>query len=631
MLRRRPRPGRRSAARPCPARCARAPASTRPSGPAAFGEDQRRGEAAAPRRRGRPRRGRRDRRPPRRWPSMTVSSPRVRLGGDHQCPGGPTSSMAKHMVAAASSARARTSAGRSWREGRLGQPAAVGVVAAQPPVHPQRPASRAGSVRVAGGKAALDGRGQVGVLGVDPGERGDLPAVAGSAARPPRRGATKWSAWARARPGPTRRPPSSRPGRTARPAPAAGSAGGPRRRRRRRATAPERLQDGQHAVGSTVPRPRRHRLEVVEPEAAHEDGEQPQQRLLARAEQAVAPVEGGAQRALPAAGRVAPSSSAVVEPGEQGRRVEQPARARPPARGRAGCRPAGRRSPRRRAVVLRPVPQPGCDGVARGRAAGVRRASCRPCALPSGSRAARRRPRSRRGRAAVRGWWRARSGPARPRSAAATSGAAASRCSKLSRTSRSCWSRSRSGERRAGRRRRAGGRRRRHRAMAGSTASGSSSGASSTKTDAVGEPVPQRGRDGQREPGLADPAGAGQGDQPVRRGRARPIRATSSSRPSSGVGGHRQVAAAGGGGVAGRAAGRAVRGRTAAIRRGAVAPPRRRARPPARGGVRVRAGAGAALEGADRVAAQAGPLGELLLREARRPREGMPEPSRRSP
>ena len=116
--------------------------------------------------------------PARRPPAVAATSARLAA----------MSSSAKHMVAAARSAWPRRAVGRSC--------ARVASVSRRP--WPRWPRShqysqsaqpnRAADSRFVHRETALDRRGQVGVLGVDPGEPGDLPAVAGMRRRVLREG-----------------------------------------------------------------------------------------------------------------------------------------------------------------------------------------------------------------------------------------------------------------------------------------------------------------------------------------------------------------------------------------------------------------------------------------------------------
>ena len=128
-----------AAARRSRARCARAPGPLG-LGAAAGGEVQGRGEAARGLVQVAGRRARRDRSPATALAPMTGSSPACSSAAIHQSRAAARRrpwrrSWSRRRAAA----RARTSSGRSLAQHALGEPATVGVVAAQPPVHPQRP------------------------------------------------------------------------------------------------------------------------------------------------------------------------------------------------------------------------------------------------------------------------------------------------------------------------------------------------------------------------------------------------------------------------------------------------------------------------------------------------------------
>ena len=132
--------------------------------------------------------------------------------------------------------------------------------------------------------------------------------------------------------------------------------------------------------------------------------------------------------------------------------------------------------------------------------------------------------------------------------------------------------------------------------------------------DAVRVALPYGGRRRQHQPGLADPSRAAEGDQPARTQQLRDARDVVVTTDQRG-GRHRQVPRPGrgaAGGLPGRA-GRHRREQSGPLLLGQV---QGRGEGPHR--VRVGAGPGPALEGADRVGTQSRALGQLLLREAGR-------------
>ena len=181
-------------------------------------------------------------------------------------------------VAAASSARGRTSrAGRG--RARLREPTPEGEVPAQPPVHPQRPAEPGRRVAHRPRGRARRPRSGWGAR-VDPGQ-GSRPATVPVAGCQRLRHGQVVLERVPLRPPLTRPPPAAGRGRTAPPAPAAGTAGPTRRPGRltsdcsdsppaARASDPQSAASGDHA------------LDVLEPEPIHEHRQQPEERLLSR-------------------------------------------------------------------------------------------------------------------------------------------------------------------------------------------------------------------------------------------------------------------------------------------------------------------------------------------------------------
>ena len=369
---------------------------------------------------------------------------------------------------------------------------------------------------------------------------------------------------------------------------------------------------GQHAGRLDGAGARRHRLEVVEPEAAHEHRQQPQQRLLGRAEQAVAPVEGGPQRALPGGQVARPLEQGRVEAGEQGRRVEHPRAGGRQLEGERDARRGGRRSrprPRRRRGRS---PQPGCTAPARSsrrRTAGESSAPASADGSRSGSTTSSVSPRTCSGARLVASTVR----PGAASISAATAGAASQQVLEVVEDQQQLLVAQAGGD--VGDQVAAGNDDR-----LDGVADGRQHGLvveqrrQLDEDHAVDVPVPLRGPDGEREPRLADPAGAGERHQPVLPDQPADPADLLVAADQRGRG-HRQLAAAGGGGVTGRSGpGAGPRpdrpDQAGALLLRGVQRVRERAQR-----VRVGAGAGPSLQRTDRVAAQAGPLGELLLRE----------------
>ena len=329
----------------------------------------------------------------------------------------------------------------------------------------------------------------------------------------------------------------------------------------------------------------------------------------------MAPVQGGAHGALPRREVAGTGLEGGVEAVEQRRRVEQPGACgselegereagQPLAGGGDGGRVCWARSP------IRGSPAgPGPAAAGRRATATRREGRARP--------AARRRTRSRRAPAGGPGWSPARSGPAPPRPGPPRPGPHPRRCSALSSTSSRSCPRSRST--RSSATGRPGSRTApTASAMAGSTWSASSSGASSTSRTPSAYRSCTAAAAARTRRVLPTPPGPLSVTSRLVRSRSA-TRATSSSRPMRGVAGAGSPARRPGrDGVGGRACcpgrHRCQQGRALVLvevqRHGERAQ-----------GVRVGAGAGAALEGADRVRAQAGLRRELLLGQAR----GLPE------
>ena len=459
------------------------------------------------------------------------SSPACSWARSHHAAAAATSSIANDIVAAASAARACTSSGRRRRgQSRLREPPAVVVVPAQPPVEPQLPGHPGGRLDVAGGHRALGGRGEVGVLEVDAGEGGDLAAVA--VARVVGRGHLEVVR----RVGACGLLPLARlveqvagvlGHRLQEPQPTGGLGD-------HQGVLDERLEAG-HELGASEPRtappptrgPTGWCRRRTRPSGGAGGGPAASRSpwLQSRVARMVR-CRGGRSRG--------PASRARVEAIEQRGRVEQPGAGRGELEGERQARRASGRWRPPRPPRSGSEPQPGLTRCARSsssRAAGDGVPSGRSC-TSSGSTAYSVSPRTRSGARLVVST--VRSGTAS--TSAATSGAASRRCSALSRTSsRSCP-------------------RRLSTSVLGHRASGVADDADRVgdgrqhlvdleqrgeldEPDAVGVALAHAGGHGQDEARLPHAAGSAERDQAAGVRSRSPTRATSSSRPMSGVAG----------------------------------------------------------------------------------------------
>ena len=583
-------------------------------------------EAPAPRRRGRRSPARSGPRRPRRSPGRRGRRSARRARAPRVHPGRLASRSPWAKVIAEKVSRVRIARGRRLvgAQRALGEPPSGEEVAAQPPVQPERPAEPAGQVALAQGQRRLERGLEVALL----------PGRSSRAPRPPRRAGRPARCSRRGR-GSTARA-ASRASRASSPSPsfarAKCSTGSSWPYRPSGCTCTSdwatRFSSAVEDVAAG------HRLGRLEGEAAGEHAQPAEQALLGGVEQVVAPVEGGGDRAL-ARGQVArrrrwpwpppggtsgaaglssrtlaaASSSASGMPasrtqsrGDVGRvlLVEVEAgRDRPGALDEQGT---GGRTPRpppraaaplrhgerlHRVLVLAAEPQ---------RAPGWSRAGPRP-----GSARAARRARPRR-RAGARG--------CRRRAAAGSRAAPPATTSAASRPSTPTSPTARP--------------------TAGTTSDGSATAASGTHATPSGKPRRRAAGDLDGQPRLAHPADAGERHEPdaaigsaagqhldlvvaaeQRRGRHRQRRSVCSP-PTAAV--RRGVGVAGA-----RLPARAPR-RAARPARSSVSPSAVGQRPHR---VRVGPGAGAALQRADRVRRQPGPLGQLLLRQPGPPRAGV--------
>ena len=506
-------------------------------------------------------------------------------------------------------------AGLAELQRRLRQPAAQRVVPAQPPVHPQRPAQPTRRLAVPALEQRLHRGREVQVLGVDPGQRRHLPAV------PVARGQLLGDAQEVVGVSAGRRLFLARLGqpgprvlrhRLQQPVSVAVRAALDRHQR----LLGQRLQRGQH-----VPRevgPPGDTLDVVEPETSDEYRQQPEQRLLLLRQEAVAPVERRPHGAVPLRPVGTFGLQHLVEPFEEHRRREQPAsggrqleRQRDP--GQADADRLDRLGVTRRGApaggdVRRPFEQQADGRCLAGTRLGEREGLDRELVLgpqpqrcPAGDEQRQTRdagdqvgdPRRRRGDLL---------GVVEDQQQLTAGGP-----------------RDQGGDRvlpRCGRRA--------YRVQDGRHDPGGVVERRQLDVhDAVGEPVLHGAGHGQREAGLADTAGAGQRHHAVELQQPDHLPEVVFAADQPG-GRHRDPRA--GAGRRGWACSAAARGDRGDQVRARVTLEAERVGQSA-DGVRVGPRAGAALEGADRMAAHAGPLGELLLGQPAR----LPQPPQTHP